>query len=152
MTVGDQTVYGCEVRILRVLVKRVHPAIANGKAAQVDPRIFFELQSTSNVGNVVASVALARNVNLATLVLRVFCHEVVQEVIEVLSNGTLGPAKRAKTVDEAEASSKRLVNVHHVSIVVPRVLVVFKLKGLLCVTFAVFVPVWTVLCVQAQHG
>ena len=150
VAVGDQAVHGCKVRILRVLIERIDPAIADSKAAQVDPRVFFQLQSASNIGNIVASIALTSDVNLTAAVLGVLSREVVQEVVEILCDGTFGPAKRAQSVDEAEASSQRLVNVHHVCIIVPRVLVVLELERLLCVALAVFVPVWAILCIEAQ--
>ena len=73
-----------EFWILRVLVERINPPVADSETSQVDPRILCELQSSRNVGNIVAGEALSSQVDLSSLEFRILLHEVVQEKVKVI--------------------------------------------------------------------
>ena len=142
---------GSKVRVLRILVDRVNPTITDGDTAQIDPWISLLLYAAGNVWNIVARIAFSRQVDLAPLKLWVLCHEVVEEIIEILCDSIFSPAKRSELIDKAEASAEWLVDVHDICNVVPTLLIALESERLLGVPLAVLVPVWTILCVEAEH-
>ena len=75
-----------------------------------------------------AGVALAGNVEGSLFILRVLVHEIVEERGKVGCDGVFRPAKHPKTVNEAEACSKGLVNVHNIRVVIPGVIIHFELE------------------------
>ena len=114
---------GCKVRVLRILVDRVNPAVADSDSSEVDPRIVLDLQTTCDVRDIVASITFTSQVDFTPLKLWVLRHKVVKEIVKILGNVGFRPAKGANSVDKAKASAERLVNVHYVGVVVPAMLV-----------------------------
>ena len=98
-----------------------------------------------------ASVALTGNVDLTPLELWILNHEVVQEDDEIICDRVLRPAKRSKVFHETEACPDGLVHVHHISVVVPRVGIVFELEGVHRVFSIVLEVKGPILCVDAKH-
>ena len=110
-----------------------------------------ELKFARNVGNVVASVALSSDVNVTALELGILNHEVVQEVVEVIRDSVFTPAQLSKALDEAEACSERLINIHDIGIVIPRELVVLKLERIHNVLLVELKVEWAILGIQTKH-
>lgn len=84
MAVGYQAVLGCEFGVLRVLIERVDPSVADGNTLQVDLGVVHELELARDIRNVVACEALTSDVDFSPLELRVLHHKVMQEVVEVI--------------------------------------------------------------------
>ena len=114
-----------------VLIERVDPAISNGDTLQVDPFIVHQLKFARNIWDVMSGKTFSSYVEVPSLELRVLDHEIVQEVVEIISDSILTPAQLPETIDKTKASAHGLVNVHDIGVVVPGELVVLQLEWIL---------------------
>ena len=96
--------------------------------------------------------AFSSDVQVPPLELWVLDHKIVQEVVEIISDGVFTPAQLPETIDKAEAGAHGLINVHDIGVVVPGELVVLQLERILNVFFIELEVEWAILSVQAQHG
>lgn len=138
-------------RVLQVLIEGIDPAVADGEACKVDPRIILELEGACHDGDVVASEALTGDDNLTTAEFRVLNHEIVEEDVEIFRQLRLCEPERSDAVYEAEAGAEGLVNVHHVCFRIPRKVVLFQHEWVLDVLCVELEVVGTVLGEEAEH-
>ena len=73
----------------------------------------------------------SREVEVPSLELWVLDHKIVQEVVEIISDGVFTPAQLPETIDKTESSAHGLVNIHDIGVVVPGELVVLQLEWIL---------------------
>ena len=95
--------------------------------------------------------AFSSDVEVPSLELWVLDHEIVQKVVEIISDSVFTPSQLPETINKAEAGAHGLVNVHDIGVVVPRELVVLQLERILNVFFVKFEVERAILSVQAQH-
>ena len=98
-----------------------------------------------------SGIAFACDIDLTTLVLWIFLHEIVQEHVEIISDISLTPSKRLELSDEAETRAERLINEHHVGMIVPSILIFGQLKWLFYVLFVVMEVKWALLGIEPKH-
>ena len=116
---GDKLVFEGEVVVGRVLVEGIDPAVSNQNARQVEALELVLVEVGGDAGDVVAGVALPRQVHLPTLELFVLVQEALHEVQEILGNLLLTRPETLQSCGEAHASAHWLVHKHQVGFVVP---------------------------------
>ena len=73
-----------------------------------------------------ASIALSCQVDFTAFELRILVHEALQEKIEVLCDAFFREAQLVKRLNKAETCASRLVQIEHISMVVPRVGIILE--------------------------
>ena len=103
-----------------VLRARVDEAIPDHHAAQRERRIGRLQQGLGHIGNVLPRVALAREVHVRVVarVLGVPLHETTQECDKLVGD-LLQRLRERVAVHDREARADRLIDVHHVRVLVP---------------------------------
>ena len=75
--------------------------------------------------------AFSSDVEISSLELWVLDHEIMQEVVEVISDSIFTPAQLPEAIDKAEAGAQGLVYVHNIGVVIPGEFVVLQLEWIL---------------------
>lgn len=118
----DELVLVGEGVVGRVLLVGRGPPVPDGEAHQVDARVLLFVQECRNGRDVVSGIGLAGDEELSALEFRVFLKESLEEEQEVLGDLGLIPGVISQ-FGLGIASAYRLVNIEHVGMVVPRMLV-----------------------------
>ena len=120
----DEVVLVGEVSVLGVLDVGVHPSVSNGGSLEVEVDVLTVLNDfVRDGGDVVPGVGLSSDEEFSALVLRVLSNEALQEGVESLGDTVFGLDEVILGSGRGEASANWVVNVHHVGILMPRVLV-----------------------------
>ena len=152
MPLGYQIVLSGKFGVCRVLVEGIDPTVSDCETCNIDPGILSDLDCASNHGDVVTGIRLSCDENFAAFVLGVLVHEVVKEHKEVLSKSILRHTEGSKSIGETHASAKRLVNIHHICLVVPRPLIFLKDVRILDVFGVETEVVRSIFCEETEHG
>ena len=94
-----------------------------------------------------ASIAFSCQIDIPPNILRVHLVESFQEMLKILLN-RMHEYSVSEEVSKAETCSNWLIKVHHIGIIVPRVVISDEVKSIMHARRIVDIVIWAILCEQ----